>query len=122
MYINDCLSSDIEPITKAALVPTEAHIELFSDAIYAYDLGDDKSKYPDLHEILRQFSAMATVKGDFFLGRQTEMTMIAKRLKNIPIRLRDAYTICLSPTAENSLKFLESFAEFWLRLAGHHLS
>lgn len=107
-YIRECLSTDIEPLRKAALVPTEAHIELFAQAIYAYTLNN--ANEPDLHEILRQFSAMATVKGDFFLGRQNEMTVIAKRLKHIPIRLRDAYMMCLSPINENSLGLLETFA------------
>jgi ATP-dependent RNA helicase SUPV3L1/SUV3 len=118
-YIRECLSSEIEPLRKAALVPTEAHIELFAEAIHAYTFsnnlddesdGRDSHGYPDLHEILRQFGVMATVKGDFFLGRQNEMATIAKRLKKIPIRLRDAYTMCLSPTTDNSLKLLESFA------------
>jgi ATP-dependent RNA helicase SUPV3L1/SUV3 len=110
-YIRRCMSGEIEPIRKAALLPTEAHIELFSEAIHAYDCdGKTQNSYPDLHQILKQFSAMATVKGDFFLGRQTEMQIIAKRLKNIPIRLRDAYIMCLSPTTDNSLQLLESFA------------
>ena len=116
-YIRECLTTQIEPIRKAALVPTEAHIELFASAIHSYTSTnatennvDESQSFPDLYEILRQFSAMATVKGDFFLGRQNEMTVIAKRLKTIPINLRDAYTMCLSPTTENSLKLLESFA------------
>ena len=113
-YIGQCLSSEIEPLRKAALVPTESHIELFANAIHAYTLSNanesDGNSQPDLHEILRQFSAMATVKGDFFLGRQNEMATIAKRLKNIPIRLSDAYTMCLSPTTDTSLKLLEAFA------------
>jgi len=107
-YIRRCLTTEIEPIRKAGLLPTEAHIELFSEAMHAYNRG--KNGHPDLHEILRQFSAMATVKGDFFLGRQTEMATIAKRLKNIPIRLRDAYAMCLSPITESSLNLLENFA------------
>ena len=113
-YIRRCLSTEVEPLRKAALVPTEAHIELFAQAIHSYTSKSANESsvmnQPDLHEILRQFSAMATVKGDFFLGRQNEMATIAKRLKNIPIRLRDAYTMCLSPTTESSLKLLESFA------------
>jgi ATP-dependent RNA helicase SUPV3L1/SUV3 len=131
-YIRRCLSSEIEPLRKAALVPTEAHIELFADAIRAYTFSSnaegkeiddnghghghghshslDSHGYPDLHEILRQFGAMATVKGDFFLGRQNEMATIAKRLTKIPIRLRDAYILCLSPTTDKSLRLLESFA------------
>lgn len=107
-YISECLATEIKPIERAALLPTSAHIEVFSEAIRAYNVDNDS--HSDLHQILRQFSAMATVKGDFFLGRQTEMRMIAKHLKNIPIPLRDAYTMCLSPTSENSLDLLESCA------------
>lgn len=107
-YIRECLSTEIEPIQKAAILPTAAHIELFHDAIQAYNLKEHETF--DLHQILRQFSAMATVKGHFFLGRQTELRMIAKRLKHIPLSLQDAYTMCLSPTNEHSLTLLENFA------------
>eukprot|EP00980_Cylindrotheca_fusiformis_P018029 scaffold5767_cov92-Cylindrotheca_fusiformis.AAC.1 len=106
-YISTCLSTEIEQIAQAGLLPTAAHIELFSDALGAYKLDDD---HRNLHQVLRQFSAMATVQGDFFLCRQTEMRSIAKRLKHVPIPLRDAYTMCLSPTTEKSMKVLESFA------------
>ena len=88
-------------------MPTEAHIELFARAIHSYTSRDAE---PDLHEILKQFSAMATVKGDFFLGRQNEMAVIAKRLQKIHIKLTDAYTMCLSPTTDGSLRLLETFA------------
>ena len=77
-YIRKCLATEIKPIEKAGLLPTAAHIELFSEALGVYDLDDD---HTNLHQILRQFSAMATVKGDFFLCRQTEMRAIAKGSK-----------------------------------------
>ena len=108
-YIRQCLDTDIEQIEKAALVPTAAHIEQFSEALSTATDGGDK--VVDLHQILRQFGAMATVKGDYFLGRQSEFRLIAKQLKNIPIPLRDAYTMCLSPTTENSLLLLVNFAK-----------
>lgn len=106
-YVRQCLSTEIAPIEKAALLPTAAHIELFSEGLQAYDVGGESM---DLHQIFRQYSAMATVKGDYFLGRQTEMRIIAKKLKGIPVKLRDAYTLCLSPTSENSLHLLQNFA------------
>eukprot|EP00934_Nitzschia_sp_Nitz4_P003557 Nitzschia sp. Nitz4//scaffold46_size129759//62121//65060//NITZ4_003504-RA/size129759-processed-gene-0.161-mRNA-1//-1//CDS//3329552604//3547//frame0 len=106
-YIKECLSTDIVPIEKAAILPTAEHIELFSEGLQAYG-GDNEEM--DLYKIFKQFSAMATVKGDFFLGRQTEMRLIAKKLKGIPIQLRDAYSMCLSPTSENSLPLLQNFA------------
>lgn len=106
-YIQKCLATDIPQIEKAALLPTSDHIELFSEGLQAYDVGGEAT---DLDTILRQFSAMATVKGDFFLGRQTEMQIIAKSLKGIPLTLKDAYMMCLSPTSDNSLYLLQSFA------------
>jgi ATP-dependent RNA helicase SUPV3L1/SUV3 len=107
-YIRKCLFSEITQIEKAALLPTSEHIELFSEGLQDYDVvGEDDT---DLHKILRQFSAMATVKGDFFLGRQTEMQTIAKSLKGVPLSLKDAYTMCLSPTSEHSLYLLLNFA------------
>ncbi|KAG7342054.1 helicase domain protein [Nitzschia inconspicua] len=108
-FVRECLSMDIEPIEKAGLLPTAAHIELFSEAMNAYGSENDDS-FSDLHQLLRQFNAMATVKGDYFLGRQHEMLMIAKRIKNVPLKLRDAYNMCLSPSTETSLDLLESFA------------
>jgi hypothetical protein len=104
------MTTEIATVEKAALLPTTAHIELFSEALSAAYDDTDEEDSSDLHQILRQFSSMATVKGDYFLGRQTEMRMIAKRLKNIPIPLRDAYMMCLSPTSEHSLPLLENFA------------
>jgi ATP-dependent RNA helicase SUPV3L1/SUV3 len=109
-FIRECLSTDIAPIEKAGLLPTAAHIELFSEAVSAYEAGKEEELFPDLHQVLKQFNAMATVKGDYFLGRQHELQMIAKRIKTIPLSLRDAYIMCLSPTTENSLELLENFA------------
>jgi ATP-dependent RNA helicase SUPV3L1/SUV3 len=110
-YIRDCLSTEIETIEKAGLLPTAAHIELFNDALEEYDIGKQKQEKNDLYRILCQFSAMATVKGDFFLCRQTEMRTIAKKLNHIPLPIRDAYTMCLSPTSEHSLPLVENFAK-----------
>lgn len=109
-YIRECMSTNIEPIEKAGLLPTAAHVELFSDAMSAYDVENEEESFPDLHQILRQFNAMATVKGDYFLGRQSEMRMIAKRIKDVPLDIRDAYNLCQSPVTESSLDLLESFA------------
>lgn len=107
-FINECLHSSIQHIEKAALLPTSSHIEVFRDGLEAYGVGDN-SVY--LHKILKQFSAMATVKGDFFLGRQSEMQMIAKQLKQVPLSLKDAYTLCQSPCSEASMPLLQNFAQ-----------
>lgn len=108
-FIRECLATDIELVEKAGLLPTAGHIEMFSEAMSAYEV-EDKDSMLDLDQVLKQFNAMATVKGDFFLGRQHELQMIAKRIKNIPLSLRDSYNMCLSPSNELSLDLLESFA------------
>lgn len=116
-YIRHCLSTDIPPIEKAGLLPTAAHIELFSDAMQRYHLGKKGmttgtlQNPNDLYRVLRQFSAMATVKGDYFLCRQTEMRRLAKKLNHIPLQIRDAYTLCLSPVSEAAMTLLENFAK-----------
>ena len=108
-YIRECLSTDVKPIRKAALLPTDEHIEEFNEALKDYD---DGKLISDLHEVLRQFSAMATVKGDYFLGRQSEMRMIARHLKDVPLSIRDAYIMCLSPfSSRASIDIVESFAQ-----------
>jgi ATP-dependent RNA helicase SUPV3L1/SUV3 len=136
-YIRESMENEIDNIEKAGLLPTAAHIQLFSEALQTYNLDyndeddDDEfdtskssknykftgtaqlqpqQRYSDLYRALRQFSAMATVKGYFFLCRQTEMKLVARRLKGIPLPIRDAYTMCLSPTSDTSLQLLENFA------------
>jgi len=106
-YIRECLKADIPQIQKAALLPTSAHIEVFRQGLEVSGVREDF----DLHKILRQFSAMATVKGDFFLGRQSEMQMIAEKLKGIPLSLKDAYTLCQSPSSDSSIPLLQTFAQ-----------
>jgi ATP-dependent RNA helicase SUPV3L1/SUV3 len=105
-FIQQCMSSEIPSVDQAALLPTASHIEFFGNALNSYGVEERM----DLHQILRQFSAMATVQGDYFLGRQTEMRTIAKRLKRIPLNVRDAYNMCMSPTNRSSLELLENFA------------
>lgn len=111
-YIRECLETEIQPIERAGLLPTAAHIEKFSEALGAYDL---ENRHTKLHEVIQQFSAMAKIRGDFFLCRQTEMRSIAKYLRNVPLHLEDAYTMCLSPTTDSSMKILKSFAEKYTR-------
>ena len=105
-YIQTCLSTEIQQIEKAALLPTSAHIDLFSQGLQACNVEDAT----DLYQIFQKFSAMATVKGDYFLGRQTEMQTIAKCLKGISLSLDDAYTLCMSPTSKEGVFQLQSFA------------
>ena len=121
VFVRNCLERDIAPIEKAGLLPTPDHIESFHQALQTHnlDLVGDSSQPPedqattDLFRILRQFSAMATIKGDYFLCRKTEMERIARQIKDVPLPIRDSYTLCLAPISDSSdrnLKQLESIA------------
>ena len=109
-YIQECMSTEIQSIDQAALLPTADHIEFFSQALYPFGVEEHNNKEIDLYQILRQFNAMAIVKGHYFLGRQREMRAIAKRIKDVPLTIRDSFDLCLTPANDDSLQLLESFA------------
>jgi hypothetical protein len=83
-YINQCLQTEIESIHKAGLLPTTSHIELFSLALATYGLDRGKKH---LHNMLLQFSEMASLKSDYFLCRQTPMVLIAKKLASLNLSI-----------------------------------
>lgn len=69
-YIQDCLNTEIDPITKAGLIPTASHVELFAEAFQQYHYGGKvnargEEVTPNLHTVLKEFSDMAVVKGEF---------------------------------------------------------
>ena len=119
-FVRKCIATDVAPIEKAALLPTAEHFEAFHEALKTHgndpvdaDSLDQECKKTDLYRILRQFDSMATVKGNYFLGRKHEMEKIARRLQDIPLHIRDSYTMCLSPIMDSSdrtLKLLENVA------------
>lgn len=83
-HLRRCLSTEIEPITKAGLLYTANHIETFSEALEQYGVGHGVK---DLHQILTQFNDMASVKSDYFVCKKEEMLIISKQLKSVDIGL-----------------------------------
>ena len=76
-YLRQCLSTEIEPIAKAGLLPTATHIQTFSDALEQLGMQHGTK---NLHKILQQFNDIASVKSDFFVCRQDPMVHIAKAI------------------------------------------
>jgi Mitochondrial degradasome RNA helicase subunit C terminal len=83
-YLRQCLSTDIEPIQKAGLLPTSTHIETFSDALEKLGLRHGSK---NLHLMLRQFNDVASVKSDYFVCRQDPMVKIAKEISPLDLEI-----------------------------------
>lgn len=118
-HLRKCMATEIEPVQKAGLLPTASHIEEFSGALDSYGLGDGVN---NLHTILHQFDAMATVKSGFFLCRQTPMYAIAKDLEKHALSIRDKYTLCMCPVVINSEKSMDVLKRFAEKLARGEVS
>jgi ATP-dependent RNA helicase SUPV3L1/SUV3 len=118
-HLRKCMATEIEPVQKAGLLPTASHIEEFSGALDNYGLGNGDN---NLHKILHQFDAMATVKSDFFLCRQTPMYAIAEDLEKHALSIRDKYTLCMCPVVINSEKSMDVLKRFAEKLARGEVS
>lgn len=97
-YLRQCMSTEIEPIQKAGLLPTATHIETFSDALEQYGLGHGPK---NIHKILLQFNDMASVKSDYFVCKQDPMVKIAKEIATFDLTI--VSTAC-APGAAGILK------------------
>lgn len=83
-YLRQCLSTDIEPIQKAGLLPTSTHIETFSNALEKVGLRHGTR---NLHTMLQQFNDMASVKSEFFVCMQDPMVKTAKAISNVELTI-----------------------------------
>lgn len=114
-HLQQCMMTEIRPITKAGLLPTASHFELFAAATQKYNDTSDGDDFDvhNLHKVLLQFQEMARLKGDFFLCRQTQMRLIAKWIDDLPLLLPDKYSFCMAPVNEvcqYSMGLLKRFA------------
>jgi hypothetical protein len=83
-YLRHCLSTEIEAVNKAGLLPTATHIETYSDALDQYGLGHGAK---NLHKILQQFNEMASVKSDYFVCKQDPMVQIARAIAHLDLSI-----------------------------------
>ncbi|KAL9191173.1 hypothetical protein ACHAXT_000879 [Thalassiosira profunda] len=112
-HLKKCMRTEIRPVQKAGLVPTENHIALFTKSLEEYGAAE---KTLELHQTLRKFSEMATLKGDFFLCREDQLHRVSDWLKDIPMDASQKYSLCLSPVRESCphskrvlMKYVESY-------------
>jgi ATP-dependent RNA helicase SUPV3L1/SUV3 len=83
-YLRHCMTTDVEPIRKAGLLPTASHIQTFSDALEQYGLGHGPK---NLHKVLQQFNDMASVKSDYFVCKQGQMVQIARTIAGLDLSI-----------------------------------
>jgi hypothetical protein len=93
------MSTEIPPVVKAGLVATVSHIQHFGSA-------QDERGTQDLYDILLQFNRMASLRSDFFLCRQLEMYVIAKKIGPLNLPLVSS---CEGKSKEKSLASLMAF-------------
>lgn len=111
-YLRHCMSNDIALIDKAGLLPTAEHIDLFNEALKTYELGNN---HDNLYSILVQFQELATIKGDFFLCRQTPMQIVAKLLNDVDLPLSDKYMLCMAPVNTSCSKAMTTIKQFAIK-------
>ena len=94
-HLKQCMTTEIDPLQKAGLIPTPVHIALFNELLNQY--GSSKKEL-ELHETLRMFADMATLKGDFFLCRKRSMEVVSRWLKDITnLSTVEKFILCMSP-------------------------
>jgi len=108
-HLRKCMSTEINPLKKAGLVPTPNHIEMFCQHLDKYGPSEKKI---ELHDTIRKFSVMATLKGDFFLCRKKSMEVKSYWLKDIDLSPAEKFTLCMSPVNEKCVKSRNMFLRY----------
>jgi hypothetical protein len=94
-HLRRCLTTEIQPIEKAGLLYTAMHVETFSEALEKYGLEHGTSK--DLHQILKRFNDMASVRSDYFVSKKADMMIISKHLNSIDLPIVSNVTSIAEP-------------------------
>jgi ATP-dependent RNA helicase SUPV3L1/SUV3 len=119
-YLTQCLNTNIEPLEKAGLIPTASHVEMFGEALEQYYVENgstgEVTEQP-LHALLKDFSDMAVVKGDFFLCRQDSMNVIAQWLKDVELEKGDKYQFTLAPISTSNPRAKEVLTRYAMKLS-----
>lgn len=102
------MTTEIEPLQKAGLIPTPVHIALFTQLLNQY--GSSKREL-ELHETLRKFADMATLKGIFFLCRKRSMEVVSRWLKDMSnLSTVEKFMLCMSPVVSVEIEIAKSCA------------
>ena len=113
-YISDSIYGTIGDVPKAGLLPTADQLETFSSTLDASGLGSQDSN--DLHHVLMCFNELASVDGNYFLGRSRTMFEVAKALSDINFPLREKFTLCMSPVMLHSKRSVNCLKRYAMKL------
>jgi ATP-dependent RNA helicase SUPV3L1/SUV3 len=89
-YVRKCMLTEIEPITKAGLMPTSAHMERFASALQTFNEDEDLRS---LSSVLEQFDEMSTIHGDFFLCGKGSTKIVSKWMEDLPLSITEKFII-----------------------------
>ena len=114
-WLKEAMATDITPLKQAGLIPTKSHIESFTKHMELYGASE---KDLQLHRILRKFSDMSQLKGDFFICKKQGMELISMWLKDIDnLSPGDKFSLCMSPVTESCpkskavfMRYIETYA------------
>lgn len=115
IWLKEAMTTDITPLKQAGLIPTKSHIESFTKHMELYGASE---KDLQLHRILRKFSDMSQLKGDFFICKKQGMELISMWLKDIDnLSSGDKFSLCMSPVTESCpkskavfMRYIETYA------------
>ena len=110
IWLKEAMATDITPLKQAGLIPTKSHIESFTKHMEQYGASE---KDLQLHRILRKFSDMSQLKGDFFICKKQGMELISMWLKDIDnLSPGDKFSLCMSPVTESCPKSKAVFMRY----------
>ncbi|XP_028390997.1 ATP-dependent RNA helicase SUPV3L1, mitochondrial-like [Dendronephthya gigantea] len=85
--LRDLMSQGSTSIKEAGIAPTSEQVEMFS-----YQLPK-----ASLKKILETFCGLSQVSGNYFICSLDKKMVTAELIENIPLAIRDRYTLCMSP-------------------------
>ncbi|ORZ07825.1 P-loop containing nucleoside triphosphate hydrolase protein [Absidia repens] len=96
-YVEQCLESPIVPLELAGLQPTVDIVELF-----ALQMPDEKYS-----SVLQKFEDLASLDGNYFLCNFNDQKLIADKIENINLPLRDRYQFVTAPVNTRNDEVME---------------
>ena len=66
----------------------------------------------NLHHVLMCFGELASVEGDYFLGKSESMIKIAKLVADLDLTIRQKYLLCISPTMVSNRRSLNALRRY----------
>ncbi|KAI9355226.1 P-loop containing nucleoside triphosphate hydrolase protein [Pilaira anomala] len=96
-YVKECVAAPIIPLEMAGLQPTVDILELF-----ALQMPNEK-----FSGLLQKFEDMASLNGDYFLCNYRDQKIIADKLEDIKLPLRDLYQFVTAPVSTRNIPSMD---------------